>query len=129
MPDWFDLVLESFWPLLRAGLLFTIPLTIMSFSLGLVLAFVVALIRLFGSKPLVAIVRFYVWLIRGTPLLVQLFVIFYGLPSVGIVLDPLPAALIGVCAHTRSLSTSLSHTTGMGAVGPPTSVSGAACNP
>lgn len=38
--------------------------------------------------------RFYVWLIRGTPLLVQLFVIFYGLPSVGIVLDPFPAALI-----------------------------------
>lgn len=95
MPDWFDLVLESFWPLLRAGLVFTIPLTIMSFTLGLALAFVVALIRLFGPKPLVAVVRFYVWLIRGTPLLVQLFVIFYGLPSVGIVLDPLPAALIG----------------------------------
>ncbi|HBL65607.1 MAG TPA: cysteine ABC transporter permease, partial [Achromobacter sp.] len=63
--------------------------------LGLALAFVVALIRLFGPAPLVALVRFYVWLIRGTPLLVQLFVIFYGLPSVGIVLDPLPAALIG----------------------------------
>lgn len=95
MPVWLDLVLSSFWPLLYAGLVFTIPLTIMSFSLGLVLAFVVALIRLFGPKPLVALVRFYVWLIRGTPLLVQLFVIFYGLPSVGIVLDPLPAALIG----------------------------------
>ncbi|MDQ2136576.1 ABC transporter permease subunit [Alcaligenaceae bacterium A4P071] len=95
MPAWLQLVLDSFWPLLHAGLVFTIPLTIMSFSLGLVLAFVVALIRLFGPKPLVALVRFYVWLIRGTPLLVQLFVIFYGLPSVGIVLDPLPAALIG----------------------------------
>jgi cystine transport system permease protein len=43
----------------------------------------------------VALVRFYIWLIRGTPLLVQLFVIFYGLPSAGIVLDPLVAALIG----------------------------------
>jgi cystine transport system permease protein len=95
VPAWLQLVLDSFWPLLHAGLVFTIPLTIMSFSLGLVLAFVVALIRLFGPKPLVALVRFYVWLIRGTPLLVQLFVIFYGLPSVGIVLDPLPAALIG----------------------------------
>ena len=40
-------------------------------------------------------VRFYVWLIRGSPLLVQLFVIFYGLPSVGIVLDPFTAAIIG----------------------------------
>lgn len=95
MPAWFQLVLDSFWPLLYAGLVFTIPLTIMSFTLGLALAFMVALIRLFGPKPLVAVVRFYVWLIRGTPLLVQLFVIFYGLPSVGIVLDPLPAALIG----------------------------------
>ncbi|RYF59041.1 MAG: amino acid ABC transporter permease [Comamonadaceae bacterium] len=95
MPVWFQLVLDSFWPLLYAGLVFTIPLTIMSFTLGLALAFLVALIRLFGPKPLVAVVRFYVWLIRGTPLLVQLFVIFYGLPSVGIVLDPLPAALIG----------------------------------
>jgi len=95
VPAWFQLVLDSFWPLLYAGLVFTIPLTIMSFTLGLALAFMVALIRLFGPKPLVAVVRFYVWLIRGTPLLVQLFVIFYGLPSVGIVLDPLPAALIG----------------------------------
>lgn len=95
MPAWLQLVLDSFWPLLYAGLVFTTPLTIMSFTLGLVLAFVVALIRLFGPRPLLALVRFYVWLIRGTPLLVQLFVIFYGLPSVGVVLDPLPAALIG----------------------------------
>src|SRR5690606_39291380 len=89
-------MLDSFWPLLQAGLKFTVPLTLLSFAGGLVLAFVVALIRLFGPAPLVALVRFYVWLIRGTPLLVQLFVIFYGLPSAGIVLDPLPAALIGV---------------------------------
>ena len=95
MPDWMQLVLDSFWPLALAGLQFTIPLTVMSFVLGLLLAFAVALIRLFGPRPLVAIASFYVWLIRGTPLLVQLFVIFYGLPSVGIVLDPLPAALIG----------------------------------
>ena len=62
---------------------------------GLTLAFVVALVRLFGPKWAVAIVRFYVWLFRGSPLLVQLFVIFYGLPNVGIVLDPLTAAIIG----------------------------------
>ena len=42
--------------------------------------------------------RFYVWVIRGTPLLVQLFVIFYGLPSLGILLDAFPAALIGLGA-------------------------------
>src|SRR5690606_2962007 len=78
-----------------AGRLFAVPLTLLSFAAGLAVAFVTALIRLFGPAPLVALARFYVWLIRGTPLLVQLFVIFYGLPSVGSVLDPLPAALIG----------------------------------
>lgn len=86
---------ESLWPLLYAGLVFTVPLTIASFALGLTLAFATALVRLFGPQWAVKIARFYVWLIRGSPLLVQLFVIFYGLPSVGIVLDPLTAAIIG----------------------------------
>src|SRR5258706_14975889 len=102
MPAWLHLMGESLWPLLYAGLVFTVPLTLVSFALGLALAFIVALIRLFGPAWSVSIVRFYVWLIRGSPLLVQLFVIFYCLPNVGIVLDPLTAALIGlslnVCA-------------------------------
>ena len=80
MPAWLHLMGESLGPLLYAGLVFTVPLTIVSFVLGLALAFVVALIRLFGPAWSVAIVRFYVWLIRGSPLLVQLFVIFYGWP-------------------------------------------------
>jgi L-cystine transport system permease protein len=88
-------MVESLWPLLYAGLVFTVPLTIASFALGLTLAFAVALVRLFGPQWAVKIAQFYVWLIRGSPLLVQLFVIFYGLPSVGIVLDPLTAAIIG----------------------------------
>ncbi|MGF6753724.1 amino acid ABC transporter permease [Paraburkholderia sp. GAS42] len=95
MPVWLHLMGTSLWPLLYAGLVFTVPLTLISFVLGLALAFAVALIRLFGPNWSVAIVRFYVWLIRGSPLLVQLFVIFYGLPNVGIVLDPLTAAIIG----------------------------------
>ncbi len=95
LPSWLQLMADSFWPLLHAGIRFTVPLTLISFGAGLMLAFVVALIRLFGPAPLVWVARFYIWLIRGTPLLVQLFVIFYGLPSVGIVLDPFPAALIG----------------------------------
>jgi cystine transport system permease protein len=88
-------MIESLGPLLWAAIKFTAPLTLLSFALGLTLGLVVALIRLFGPRPLVPVVRFYVWIIRGTPLLVQLFLIFYGLPSVGIVLDAFPAALIG----------------------------------
>lgn len=95
MPAWLHLMGESLWPLLYAGLVFTVPLTLVSFAIGIALAFIVALVRLFGPGWSVAIVRFYVWLFRGSPLLVQLFVIFYGLPNVGIVLDPLTAAIIG----------------------------------
>jgi cystine transport system permease protein len=88
-------MLDSLQPLLWAGLIFTVPLTLLSFVLGLSLGLLTAIARLFGPKPVADIARFYVWVIRGTPLLVQLFVIFYGLPSVGILLDAFPAALIG----------------------------------
>ena len=86
---------ESLGPLLWAALAFTTPLTLLSFALGLALGLATALVRLFGPAPIVPVARFYVWVIRGTPLLVQLFLIFYGLPSLGIVLDAFPAALIG----------------------------------
>ncbi len=88
-------MLDSLPSLLWAGLTFTIPLTLLSFIFGLVLGLATAVARLFGPAPVVAIARFYVWVIRGTPLLVQLFVIFYGLPSAGILLDAFTAALIG----------------------------------
>ncbi|MGG7445900.1 amino acid ABC transporter permease [Kosakonia oryzendophytica] len=95
MPTWLPLAIDSFWPMLSAGLKFTIPLTLSSFVLGLTLGFVVALLRLYGPGFLKPVVRFYVWLIRGTPLLVQLFLIFYALPSAGITIDAFPAAVIG----------------------------------
>ncbi|MFK3691780.1 amino acid ABC transporter permease [Agrobacterium tumefaciens] len=95
MPHWLQLMLDSLPTLLWAGIRFTIPLTLLSFALGLTLGLVTAVARLFGPAPISALARFYVWIIRGTPLLVQLFVIFYGLPSIGVLLDAFPAALIG----------------------------------
>ncbi|UXN74005.1 amino acid ABC transporter permease [Devosia sp. A8/3-2] len=95
MPPRLSLMTDALPSLLWACLLFTVPLTLLSFALGLAVGFLAAVTRLFAPRPLVALVRFYVWIIRGTPLLVQLFLIFYGLPSVGIVLDAFPAALIG----------------------------------
>jgi L-cystine transport system permease protein len=95
MPHWLALMIDAFIPLMRAAIVFTVPLTLLSFALGLGVGFLAALIRLFVPGPLASIVKFYVWVIRGTPLLVQLFLIFYGLPSIGIVLDAFPAALIG----------------------------------
>ncbi|QWU16805.1 cystine transport system permease protein [Paenibacillus sophorae] len=90
-----QIVIDSLLPLLKAGVAFTIPLTLVSFALGLLLAVATALVRLSSWKIPVLIARFYVWIIRGTPLLVQLFIIFFGLPSVGITLEPFTAAVIG----------------------------------
>lgn len=107
MPAWLQLMIDSFWPLLSAGLIFTVPLTLITFVLGILLGFLVALARLYGSTPLVVLVRFYVWLIRGTPLLVQLFLIFYGLPSAGIVLDAFTAAVIGFTLNIGAYSSEI----------------------
>jgi len=94
MNDEAQLLLDSFWPILRGGLTGTIPLTLASFAIGLALALVVALMRLSKNRILSGLARFYVSLIRGTPLLVQLFIIFYGLPSIGVLIDPWPSAVI-----------------------------------
>ncbi|MBS4697729.1 MULTISPECIES: amino acid ABC transporter permease [Aeromonas] len=100
-------MIDSFWPLLSAGLIFTVPLTLITFVLGILLGLLVALARLYGPTPLVVLVRFYVWLIRGTPLLVQLFLIFYGLPSAGIVLDAFTAAVIGFTLNIGAYSSEI----------------------
>lgn len=89
-----NLIVDSFWKILKPGLEVTIPLTLISFFLALIIATVTALIQIAKIPVLKTIARFYIWVIRGTPLLVQLFVIFYGLPSLGILIDPFPAAVI-----------------------------------
>ena len=85
---------DSFFKILIPGLTVTIPLTVISFALAMVIAIVVALIQFAKVRVLKDIARFYVWVIRGTPLLVQLFVVFYGLPNIGILINPFPAAII-----------------------------------
>ena len=89
-----ELFLDSFWDILLPGLLVTIPLTAISFALALVIAVIVALIQFAGVPVLRQIARFYIWIIRGTPLLVQLFIVFYGLPHVGVLIDPFVAAVV-----------------------------------
>ena len=85
---------DSFFKILIPGLTVTIPLTVLSFSIAMVLAVILALVQFAKVKGLRELARFYIWVIRGTPLLVQLFVIFYGMPSLGIVLPAFPAAVI-----------------------------------
>jgi cystine transport system permease protein len=89
-----ELVWSSLGPLLTGAITGTIPLALASFSLGLLLALLVALMRLSRNRLISGAARIYISVIRGTPLLVQLFVIFYGLPSVGITISPWPSAII-----------------------------------
>ncbi|BBY19066.1 ABC transporter permease subunit [Mycolicibacterium litorale] len=89
-----QLILDNLWPLARAALTMTIPLTVISFAIGLVIALGVALARLSSNAALSGVARFYISIIRGTPLLVQLFIVFFALPEFGVRIDPFPAAVI-----------------------------------
>ncbi|MCR4875852.1 MAG: amino acid ABC transporter permease [Clostridiales bacterium] len=88
------ILVDSFPKLLGYGIRVTVPLTILSFALSLVIALIVALIQYAHVRVLRQICRFYIWIVRGTPLLVQLYIVFFGLPSVGIVLEAFPAAVL-----------------------------------
>ena len=89
-----NILIESFPKILLPGLTMTIPLTVISFSLALVIAVVAAMVQFANVKVFKQIARFYIWVVRGTPLLVQLYVIFYGLPNLGIMLEPFPSAVL-----------------------------------
>lgn len=89
-----DIIIDSFWKILLPGIKMTIPLTVISFAIALVIAIMAAMVQFANIRVLKQMARFYIWVIRGTPLLVQLFVIFYGLPGIGIVLNPFPAAVL-----------------------------------
>ena len=76
-----QLFLDSFPKILLPGLTATIPLTIISFSLALVIAVVAALVQFANIQGLKQIARFYIWIFRGTPLLVQLMLIYFATPQ------------------------------------------------
>ena len=88
------ILVDAFPKLLGYGIRVTVPLTALSFALALAIAVVVALIQYADVKGLRQLCRFYIWIIRGTPLLVQLYLVFYGLPSAGILIDAFPAAVL-----------------------------------
>ena len=89
-----DLFVDSFWQILLPGLTVTVPLTILAFSGALVIAVIVALVQFARVPVLKDLARLYIWVTRGTPLLVQLFVVFYGLPHAGFLIDPFVAAVV-----------------------------------
>ena len=93
-PSTWQIMRDNAWPMARAALTKTIPLTVISFAVGMVIALAIGLMRM-SSHPVVAgIARLYISFIRGTPLLVQLFLIFYALPQLGVKINPFLAAVI-----------------------------------
>ncbi|MCQ2982742.1 MAG: amino acid ABC transporter permease [Treponemataceae bacterium] len=89
-----SILITSFTKILVPGLLVTFPLTVISFAFAMIIAVLVALVMHAKVPVLSQICRFYIWIIRGTPLLVQLYVMFFGLPSLGIMIDPFPCAIL-----------------------------------
>lgn len=100
MNDTLNLWAQSLPQLLMATLKVTIPLSIIAFVLALVVAVLATAMRMGRIRILQWISRFYVWLFRGTPILVQLFIIFYGLPAIGITLSAWTSAIIAFTLNT-----------------------------
>lgn len=95
-----ELWVSSLPRLLEATISVTVPLSLASFALALVLACNTALVRLYAPAPLKALAWLYVWVFRGTPLVVQLFIVFFGLPNVGIVLPAFIAAVVTLALNS-----------------------------
>jgi len=93
--NFFELLREMV-PHLMEGTLVTLQLTATSISVGFIIGIFLALGRLYGTKPVQAFCSGYIQFFRGTPLLVQLFIVYYGLPRYGIKLSSFAAALIGL---------------------------------
>ena len=101
MQESIQLVIDSL-PFLLKGAGYTLQLSIGGMFLGLLLGFILALMRLSPIWPVRWLARFYISIFRGTPLIAQLFMIYYGLPQFGIELDPIPSAMIGLSLNTAA---------------------------
>lgn len=99
-----DIMVSAAQVIAQAAVQFTIPLTLISFSIGLVIAFVTAMIQVANIKVLKQITSAYVAAFRCTPLMVQLFIVYFGLPKIGITLDAFPSGIIAFSLNVGAYS-------------------------
>ena len=97
--NFFDFFLASL-PKLLEGFGNTLLLTVVSLFFGFLLGVLLALAKIYGNKIIASISKGYIEIIRGTPLLVQLFILYFGLPRIGIGLSPIAAALVGLSLNS-----------------------------
>ncbi|WP_125154350.1 amino acid ABC transporter permease [Clostridium rectalis] len=93
-------LLKDIFPILLKASGITIELTVISVVLGSLIGIIIALLKLSKNKVIWAIASFYTWIIRGTPMLLQLFFFYYGLPFLGLELKPMTAAIIGLSLNS-----------------------------
>ncbi len=89
----------GYLPLLGTGAIVTLELSVLAMALAVAVGLLVALSRLYAAAAVRALAGLYIESIRGTPLLIQLFLIFYGLPHIGIRLSPMLAAVTGLALN------------------------------
>lgn len=91
----FSLV-TKFIPFLLQAAWVTLEISVLSILLGLVLGLIAAMMKISKIRPLVWLVDFYLWVIRGTPVLVQLFLVYFGLPQIGIEIGPFLSSILAL---------------------------------
>lgn len=96
-----------FLPVFLEGLWKTIELSIFSLSIGVIFSILGGVARLSSNIFINKIAFIYVWIFRGTPLLVQLFILYFGLPQLGIQLQPMQAAVLGLSLNTGAYATEI----------------------
>ncbi|MGH8905976.1 MAG: amino acid ABC transporter permease [Egibacteraceae bacterium] len=92
-------------PLLGQAVVITLLLGLSSFAIGSVLGLVGALARMSARRPLRYLAVAYVSIVRGTPLLVQILLIYFGLPQLGIVVEPIPSAIAALSLNAGAYLT------------------------
>lgn len=102
----FDLVLGSL-PDLLWGAWLTIQLSVVAMAIGIVIAIISALVRTAGPRPLQQAITIYVEVIRNTPFLVQIFIVYFGLPSIGIRMDPNMSAMVAMVLNVAAYVTEI----------------------
>jgi polar amino acid transport system substrate-binding protein len=105
----------TFLPNLLRGAVMTVLLSVASMALAIALGISLTMLRLYGPRPAALLGTAYVEVYRGTPLLIQLFILYYGLPNIGITLSPLTAAITGLGMNYAAYETEV-YRAGMEAV-------------
>jgi polar amino acid transport system permease protein len=95
------------WPDFVGGAWLTIQLTVVSIGLGLALGTLCAVGRVYGPRPVAALIGVYVELIRNTPLLIQIFIVYFGLSSIGLKLSAEVSAIIALVVNMGAYTTEI----------------------